>query len=278
MNVKFILKKGGEPVALMKDMRDTMRITGTWMRDLRNTFQVLKKAIPSIDKERMPDPKSAIKELREIVASILKAGPKNLKKLGNAIEELQGGIDSIKTQSKARAQNVSGSLAEWWLDLKSTLLKLKEAIPCVDKVRLSITESLSCDKTAEIIAGFGIPGFVLVMLMAASPYFGAAAITSSLAALGPFGMLGGIATLGILAFISKALAEFGIDQLLRAVLVKLKENGTTPEKIREEIDNYPISEELKRKLREDIKNFCEEENHCQSSNGDVAASRSSVGC
>ena len=76
-------------------------------------------------------------------------------------------------------------------------------------------------------------------------------------------MLGGIATLGILAFISKALAEFGIDQLLRGVLVKLKENGTPSEKIREESDKYPISEELKRKLREDIKKFCEEENHGQ---------------
>ena len=63
MNVKFILEKGGEPVALMKDMRDTMRVAGTWMRDLRNTFQALKKAIPYVDKERMPDPKSAIKEV-----------------------------------------------------------------------------------------------------------------------------------------------------------------------------------------------------------------------
>lgn len=248
-------------MALMRDMRDTMRVAGTWMGDLRNTFRALKKAIPSVDKERMPDPKSAIKELREIVASIRKAGTQNLKKLGNAIQDLQDAIDSIKTQSKARAQNVSGSLAEWWLDLKTTLLKLKEAMPSVDKVRLSITESLSCDKTAEMIAGFGIPGLVLVMLMAASPYYGAAAITSSLAALGPFDMLGGIAILGILAFISKALAEFGIDQLLRGVLVKLKENGTPSEKIREEIDKYPISEELKRKLREEIKKFCEEENH-----------------
>lgn len=247
-------------MALMKNMRDTMRVAGTWMRDLKNTFQELKKAIPSIDKERLPDPKSAIKELEEIVGSILKAGAQNLKKLGNAIQDLQGAIDSIKTKANARGQdlqNVSGSVAEWWLDLKTTLLELKKSIPSVDKVRLSITDGLSLDKVVEIIAGLGIPGLVLVMLMAASPYFGAAAITSSLAALGPFGMLGGIAALGILAFISKALAEFGIDQILRAVLVKLKENGTTYEEIREEIDRYPISEELKLKLRKDIKKFCE---------------------
>ena len=77
MNVKVILEKGGEPVALMKDMRDTMRVTGTWMRDLRNTFRALKEAMPSIDKERMSDPKSAIKELRErLLRLYLRRDPK----------------------------------------------------------------------------------------------------------------------------------------------------------------------------------------------------------
>ena len=72
-------------MALMKNMRDTVRVAGTWMRDLKNTFRELKKSVPSIDKERLPDPKSAIKELEEIVGSIPKAGMQNLKKLGNAM-------------------------------------------------------------------------------------------------------------------------------------------------------------------------------------------------
>ncbi|MCG9134552.1 hypothetical protein J5I95_23050 [Candidatus Poribacteria bacterium] len=98
------------------------------------------------------------------------------------------------------------------------------------------------------------------MLMAASPYFGAAAITSALAALGPFGMLGGIATLGILAFISKALAEFGIDQLFQAVFTRLRENGETCKTILERIEDYPISSELRQRLREFVENSCEGEN------------------
>ena len=126
------------------------------------------------------------------------------------------------------------------------------------------TQDISLDKAVEIIAGLGIPGLVLIMLMAASPWFGAAAIATSLAALGlGFGMLGGIATLGILAFISKALAKFGFEELFKAVLVKLKKDGVTYEEILKKIDKYPISKELKRKLREFIEEFYEVKNHEQ---------------
>ena len=247
---------------LIRDLGERARTTGAWVRDLKNTFRELKKAIPSVDKERIPDPKSAIKELEGIVESVIKAGMQNLKKLGNAIQDLQGAIDSIKTKTKARGpdlQNVSGSVAEWWLDLKTILLKLKKAIPSVDKVRLSSTDGLSLDKAAEIIAGLGIPGLVLIIMMAASPWVGAAAITASLAALGPFGMLGGIATLGVLAFISRALAEFGIEIFFQRVLAKLIEGGETCEEILEKIDGYPISSKLKRKLKEFIEKFSRED-------------------
>ena len=247
---------------LIRDLGERARTTGAWVRDLKNTFRELKEAIPSVHKERMPNPKNAIKELEEIVESIIKAGRQNLKKLGNAIQDLQGAIDSIKIKTKARGpdlQNVSGSVAEWWLDLKTILLKLKKAIPSVEKVRLSSTDSLSLDKAAEIIAGLGIPGLVLIIMMAVSPWVGAAAITASLAALGPFGMLGGIATLGVLAFISRALAEFGVEIFFQRVLAKLIEGGETCEEILEKIDGYPISSNLKRKLKEFIEKFSRED-------------------
>ena len=125
------------------------------------------------------------------------------------------------------------------------------------------TQDISLDKAGEIIAGLGIPGLVLVMLIKFSPWFGGAAIVSALAALGPFGMLGGIATLGISAFILKALAKFGFGELFKAVLVKLKKDGVTYEEILKKIDKYPISKELKRKLREFIEEFYEVKNHEQ---------------
>lgn len=115
------------------------------------------------------------------------------------------------------------------------------------------------DKAAEIIAGLGIPGLVLIIMMAVSPWVGAAAIMASLAALGPFGMLGGIATLGVLAFISRALAEFGVEIFFQRVLAKLIEGGETCEEILEKIDGYPISSRLKRKLKEFIEKFSRED-------------------
>ena len=113
-------------------------------------------------------------------------------------------------------------------------------------------------KVAEILAGLGVPGLVLVVVMAASPFLGAAAITASLAVIGPFGMLGGIATLLVLAFIAQQLTKFGFGQVFKAQLNKLKEDGKTKEEILEIIDSYPISKELKRKLRELIEEYYEE--------------------
>ena len=85
----------------------------------------------------------------------------------------------------------------WVRDLTNTFRELKKAIPSINEIQIPRVDDLPLDKISEVIAGLGVPGLVLVMLMTASPLTGAAAITSSLAALGPFGMLGGIATLGV---------------------------------------------------------------------------------
>lgn len=74
-------------------------------------------------------------------------------------------------------------------------------------------------------------------------------------------MLGGIATLGILAFISRSLAKFGFEKVFPALLIKLREDGRTSEDIREEIKAYPISDELKQKIEEFIEEFYEGKNH-----------------
>ena len=66
-------------------------------------------------------------------------------------------------------------------------------------------------------------------------------------------MLGGIATLGVLSFIAGMLSKFGFKSLFKKVLTNLKEKGKTSEEILQKIEGYPISEELKLKLRECIK-------------------------
>jgi hypothetical protein len=246
---------------LIRDLGERARTTGAGVRDLINTFQELKDAILSIDKKRIPNPKEAIQALRRSVSVVRKAGLDELKKLREAIQDLQDAIDSLRTRAETQMPDLP--VAEWWWNLKNVLDKLKKAIPSINEIQIPRVDDLPLDKIAEVIAGFGVPGLVLVMLMTSSPWFGAAAITSSLAALGPFGMLGGIAALGVLQFMSRALTKFGFEKVFSAVIVKLEEDGKTCEEIREEIGKYPISEELKQKLAEDIKKFYEEENHEQ---------------
>ena len=109
------------------------------------------------------------------------------------------------------------------------------------------------DKLISKIAGLGVPGLVLLIAMSATGYAGGAALTTALAALGgPLGMLGGIAVLGLLVLISSGLSKYGFDKIYEAVVKKLYEKGETKESILEKIKNYPISKDLKRKLKEVI--------------------------
>ncbi|MBA7654150.1 hypothetical protein ES703_62025 [subsurface metagenome] len=115
------------------------------------------------------------------------------------------------------------------------------------------------DKLVETIAGLGVPGLVLLFAMTLTGYAGAAAITTALAALGgPFGMLGGIGLLVLLALISKALSKWGIEKIAKAVIQKLIEKSETKEGILEKIESYWfISKDLKLKIKDYIEKFFE---------------------
>lgn len=246
-------------------MKNLVRTAGALGQELIDAFRELVRSIRSIGKDRIPDPKQVIRELKRILRTIATAGKVKLGELWEVIQELKDAITKITKEQMPDMQDVFDSIGKWWLDLKRLLQKLKESIPSIEEVRDLIEEvrkqskdGIPLDKVAEILAGLGVPGLVLVVVMAASPFFGAAAITASLAAIGPFGMLGGIATLLVLAFIASNLTKFGFKQLFQAVLIKLKEDGKTKEEILEIIDSYPISKELKRKLRELIEEYYEE--------------------
>ena len=110
------------------------------------------------------------------------------------------------------------------------------------------------DKVIETIAALGVPGLVLVVAMSATGFAGAAAITTALAALGPGGMLGGIVLLGAMGLISTAIAKYGFQAIFKGVLNRLMEQGMSKADIIKKIDSYPISKELKLKLKEYILN------------------------
>ncbi|MCV3217239.1 hypothetical protein OGM63_27640 [Plectonema radiosum NIES-515] len=108
------------------------------------------------------------------------------------------------------------------------------------------------DEVVRKVAILGLPGVLLVVTMAATGFAGAAAMTTALAALGgPFGMIGGITVLGIAGLVADALSKYGIDGLLTGIYLERK-NKEPKEKLCKEINDLPISSDMKRKLREVI--------------------------
>ena len=89
------------------------------------------------------------------------------------------------------------------------------------------------EKIVSKIVALGVPGLVLFVALSATGYAGAAAITTALAAIGPFGILGGIASLGILALFSQAITEYGFEAIYVQVIKELIKKGETKESILE---------------------------------------------
>ena len=109
------------------------------------------------------------------------------------------------------------------------------------------------DEFVRKAAAMGLPAVMLVVVMGATGWSGAAAITTALAALGgPAGMLGGIALLGIVGLAADMLAKHGLEALLIAIYKQRLINGESRSNLCQEIQTLPIFDDLKRVLREAI--------------------------
>ena len=107
------------------------------------------------------------------------------------------------------------------------------------------------DKVVSKIVALGVPGLVLLVAMAASGWAGGAAIVTALAILGgPAGMIGGIALLCVLALISNALAKYGFERIFQASVRRFREKGMSKEEILRKVESYPVSRDIKLKLRD----------------------------
>jgi hypothetical protein len=105
------------------------------------------------------------------------------------------------------------------------------------------------DEVVKKVAALGLPGVLLVITMGATGFAGGAALTTALAALGgPFGMVGGIALLGIAGLVAEALAKVGFDGFLTEVYRQRGQNEPHQRLLRE-IDGLLISNDLKIRLK-----------------------------
>jgi hypothetical protein len=109
---------------------------------------------------------------------------------------------------------------------------------------------MGIDKIADKIAGAGVSGLVLLVVMSTTGFAGAAAVTAALATLGgPAGMVGGVVLLALAATISAALATYGFEKIAVASIRAMVKKGSSTVKIRADIRKVPgLSSDLKDKL------------------------------
>lgn len=111
------------------------------------------------------------------------------------------------------------------------------------------------EKVISKVAALGVPGLILVTAIGATGLAGGAALTTALAALGPGGMIGGIALLGVTGLVSQGITEFGFDAIFTGVVKELCLRGESKETILAKIKKYPVSKSLKLKLAERLERY-----------------------
>jgi hypothetical protein len=103
------------------------------------------------------------------------------------------------------------------------------------------------DEIVKKLAGLGLPGVILVILTATSGG-SSAAVAAALTTLGgPFGIVGGIALLGLTTVVGDTIALYGIEVIVKAVYTERSKTESTRALLKE-IQDLPITEELKIKL------------------------------
>lgn len=120
----------------------------------------------------------------------------------------------------------------------------------------TMKNNVPLEKIAAKIAALGVPGLIFTVALGATGLTGAAAITATLAALGPGGIVGGIAFLGISGLIASGIAEYGTQAILVAVVKELYLRGESKDSIREKVSHYPVSRSLKHKLFDVLDSIC----------------------
>lgn len=114
------------------------------------------------------------------------------------------------------------------------------------------------DKVVSKVTALGVPGLVLLFAVNASGFAGGAAILTALVTIGPGGIVGGIATLGIICLIVEGLSEYGIDAIARNVVKALLDGGYSSDEILKKVEKYPISKTLKARIAEAVRRYDKE--------------------
>ena len=109
-------------------------------------------------------------------------------------------------------------------------------------------KDLKLERLVTETAALGVRGLILVIAVSSTGLVGAAAAAAGLAILGPGGMVGGMAAMGLALLITNGIAEYGVEAILEAVIKELLSQGRSKQSIKNEISKYWIATGMKRRL------------------------------
>ncbi len=110
------------------------------------------------------------------------------------------------------------------------------------------------DEFGERLAGIGVPAVIFLIVMSTTGLAGAAAVTTALATLGPFGMISGIGVLILTGAGSRIIAKYGYSAIITATCKKIMEKDClSKDEMCAKIDKYSITKGLKEKVKAKIK-------------------------
>ena len=110
------------------------------------------------------------------------------------------------------------------------------------------------DEFVERLAGIGIPALIFIIVMSSTGLAGAAAVTATLALLGPGGMIGGIITLIVIGAGSSVIAKYGYEAIISATYKKIMEKEhLSKDDMCARIDSYYITKGLREKIKAKIR-------------------------
>lgn len=126
-----------------------------------------------------------------------------------------------------------------------------------ENVRKQAGTVASLDEIGEKLGDWGLPAMAFAIAVAEAGtvgYAGGAVVAAALAMLGgPFGVIGGLASLGVLTLIASAVSEYGIEAILIAGIRGWRAKGKSDEELFSELAQWPVGESLKAKIAERLR-------------------------
>lgn len=107
------------------------------------------------------------------------------------------------------------------------------------------------DEVVKKVAGLGLPGIILVVLIATSGGNSLAVMTLLAGLGGPLGIVGGLGLLGLVGAVGEIVTGYGLEAILTNIYTERSKTEST-RLLLKEIKDLPITEELKLKLKQHL--------------------------